>query len=182
VVDCSITVKPIATKGIEMRYHRLITLLAVAVITTAAGLVVASSAQAEDPIVKLVSALNGKCLQPASLNEGDVIIQQTCNGSRAQQWTVDAVSSTKVHLVNRASQYCLEVRDGAFNGARVDQWGCSWISNENWSFGITNNLLSSGISRTYSHCIFTPGNQDGLAVELRFCNGSSAQRWLRPPG
>jgi len=164
-----------------MRKFRVIALLFAAATAIVTGLAVTSPAQAEDPIVKLVSAYNGKCLQPASLDEGDVIIQQSCNGSHAQQWIVDVISN-KVHLINRASGYCLEVRDGAFNGARVDQWGCSWISNENWSFGITNDLLGSGISGTWSHCIFAPGTQDGLAVELRFCNGSSAQRWLRPPG
>jgi hypothetical protein len=165
-----------------MRKLRVIALLFAVATATAAGLAVTSPAQAEDPIVKLVSAQNGKCLQPASLNEGDVIIQQTCNGSPAQQWTVDSVSATAVHLVNRASQYCLEVREGAFNGARVDQWECNWISNKKWGFGITNDLLGSQVSGTYSHCIFTPGNQDGLAVELRFCDGNSAQRWNRPPG
>jgi hypothetical protein len=166
----------------EMRNRRLVALLFAAAIATAAGLAVPSPAQAEDDIVKLMSVQNGKCLQPASLNHGDVIVQQACDGSHAQQWTVHLVSSTKVHLVNRASHFCLEVRDGAVNGARIDQWTCNRISNENWSFGITNNLLVSLVSKTSSHCIATPGAQDGLPVELRGCNGNPAQRWSRPPG
>jgi hypothetical protein len=69
-----------------MRNHRLATLLSAAAITTTAGLAAASPAQAEDQIVKLVSAENGKCLQPVngSLNQGDAIVQQSCNGSTAQ--------------------------------------------------------------------------------------------------
>jgi hypothetical protein len=167
-----------------MRNHRLVKRLLAAAIATAAVLAVASPAQAEDPIVKLVSGENGKCLQPVngSLNQGAAIVQEPCNGSVAQQWTVKSVSSTKVHLVNRSSHFCLDARGRATNGTPIQQWTCNKISNENWSFGITNNLLSSGVSNTFSHCIATPGDQNGLAMELRFCNGIAAQLWSRPPG
>ena len=92
------------------------------------------------------------------------------------------VIRTKVHLVNRSSNLCLDARGGATNGTPIQQWTCDWISNENWSFGITNNLLSSGVSNTFSHCVATPGVQDGLAMELRFCDGDPAQLWNRPNG
>lgn len=167
-----------------MRNRRLVALLFAAAITTAADLAVASPAQAEDPIVKLVSVQNGKCLQPVngSLNQGDAIVQEPCNGSVAQQWTVHPVSSTKIHLVNRSSHLCLDARGGAINGTPIQQWTCNSISNENWNFGITNNLLSSAVSNTFSHCVATPGAQDGLPVELRFCAGNPAQLWNRPYG
>jgi Ricin-type beta-trefoil lectin domain len=167
-----------------MRNHRLVTLLSAAAIATAAGLAVASPAQAEDQIIKLVSVENGKCLQPinGSLNQGDAIVQQSCNGSVAQQWTVPSGFSSKVHLVNRSSHLCLDARGKATNGTPIQQWTCNSISNENWNFGHTNNLLSSGVSNTFSHCVATPGNQDGLAMELRFCDGNAAQLWNRPPG
>ncbi|MGH3627333.1 MAG: RICIN domain-containing protein [Sciscionella sp.] len=184
MADCYVTVKLVTTKGIEMRSHQLVTLLFAAAITTGAGLAVASPAQAEDPIVKLVSVQNGKCLQPVngSLNAGDAIVQESCNGSLAQQWTVTGVSSTAVHLVNRSSNLCLDARGGATNGTPIQQWPCNWISNEKWGFGITNNLLGSQVSGTYSHCIATPGAQDGLPMELRFCDGNPAQLWNRPNG
>jgi hypothetical protein len=159
-------------------------MLFVAALSTVAALTVASPAQAEDPIVKLVSLQNGKCLQPVneSANAGDAIVQMTCSGRPAQQWRVTSVSSTKVHLVNRASNLCLDARGGATNGTPIQQWPCNWISNENWNFGITNNLLVSAVSNTFSHCIATPGAQDGLPMELRFCDGNSSQRWSRPNG
>ncbi len=149
---------------------------------SSAGLPVASSAQGEDAIIALVSAESGKCLQSVngSLTQGDAIVQETYNGSVAQQWTVASVSSTKVHLVNRSSNLCLDARGGAANGTPIQQWTCDWISNENWSFGITNNLLSSGVSNTFSHCVATPGVQAGLAMELRFCDGDPAHA-LEPP-
>jgi len=167
-----------------MRNHRTATLLCAAAITSASALTLASPTRAEDPIIKLVSASNGKCLQPinGSRTQGDAIVQETCNGSTPQQWTVKSVSSTKVHLVNRASRLCLDARGKAVNGTPIQQWTCNSISNENWNFGITNNLLSSGISNTFSHCVATPGFQDGLPMELRFCDGNSAQLWNRPNG
>jgi hypothetical protein len=167
-----------------MRNHRTARLLLATATATAAALTLASPAWPEDPIVKLVSASSGKCLQPinGSHIQGDAIIQETCNGSTAQQWTVKSVSSTKVHLVNRSSNLCLDARGKAVNGTPIQQWTCNKISNENWSFGITNNLLSSGISNTFSHCVASPGFQDGLPMELRFCDGDSAQHWSRPNG
>jgi hypothetical protein len=147
---------------------------------TVAGLTIARPAHAEDAIVKLVNAESGKCLQPinGSLNQGDAIVQQPCNGSAAQQWTV-SVSSNKVHLINMASHLCLDARGKAVNGTPIQQWTCNQITNENWNFGITNNILSSGISNTYSHCVSTPGTQDGLAMALQFCAGTPSQQWSR---
>src|SRR5579872_1867734 len=100
-----------------------------------------TAVHAEDAIVKLVSAQNGKCLQPVngSHNQGDAIVQQPCDGSAAQQWTVHLVSGTKVHLINRAIGLCLDARGKAVNGTPIQQWTCNTITNENWSFGITNN-------------------------------------------
>ena len=160
-----------------MHTHQRLMLSLVAVLTAAVG-----PAHAEDDIVKLVSAQNGKCLQPlnGSLQRGEAIVQEPCNGSHAQQWLVHPVSATKLHLINRSSGLCLDVAGKAVNGAPIDQWPCNWISNENWSFGITNNLLSSGVSHTWSHCIATSGNQNGLQMELRFCKGNISQLWNRP--
>jgi hypothetical protein len=165
-----------------MKNRRIVMSLCVAV--SALGLAAASPVWAEDQIVKLVSVQSGMCLQPvnASTVQGMAIVQQPCNGSTAQQWTVKAVSSTKLHLVNRASNLCLDGRGKAVDGTPIQQWTCNGITNENWSFGITNNLLSSGISNTFSHCVATPGNQAALPMELRFCDGNPAQHWSRPEG
>jgi hypothetical protein len=166
-----------------MRTVSLLKLFSTAAIATPLLWVVAP-AYAEDPIVKLVSAQSAKCLQPVngSTDQGAAIVQQTCNGTAAQQWTVTSVSSTKVHLVNRATNMCMDARGKAANGTPIQQWTCNKISNENWSFGITNNLLSSGVSNTFSHCIATPGGQDGLDMELRFCSITPSQILSRPPG
>jgi hypothetical protein len=38
-----------------------------------------------------------------------------------------------------------EARGKATDGTPIQQWPRNKITNENWSFGITNNLLSSGV-------------------------------------
>ncbi len=163
-----------------MRNYKLAPFLAVAT-----ALVSPILARAEDEIVKLVSAANGKCLQPinGSHNQGDPVVQETCDGSLAQQWVVHSADYYSVHLINRASGLCLDARGKAVNGTPIQQWPCNRISNEKWGFGITNNELGSGVSNDpWSHCIAVPGNQDGLPMELRFCDGDISQIWLRPNG
>ncbi|TWP49557.1 hypothetical protein FKR81_23765 [Lentzea tibetensis] len=164
-----------------MRSRRSTSLLFAAAVATSAALAVSPPAQAEDAIVKLVSNQSGKCLQPASLNQGAEVIQMTCNGTRAQQWTVK-FERRGVHLVNRASQFCMDAFGGATNGTPIIQWVCNDISNENWSFGLGNNLLASLVAGTRSHCIASPGPDDGLPMELRFCDGNLSQLWSRPNG
>ena len=170
-----------------VRAHpRLVILLSAAAMATASSLTFLafpSVAQADSAIVQLVNQESSKCLQPVNGSEGAAIVQETCNGSVAQQWTVTNVNSTRVHLVNRSSHMCLDARGGAVNGTPIQQWTCNKISNENWTFGITNNLLGSAVSNTFSHCIATPGTQDGLAMELRACDlKSPGQIWSRPQG
>jgi hypothetical protein len=154
-------------------------------IAIAAVFTIAAPVKAEDPIVKLVSTASGKCLQPInqSHNRGDAIVQKTCNGSVAQQWTVHIVSATKVHLINRDSGLCMDARGKGVDGTPIQQWPCNQISNEDWGFGITNNTLSSAVSDSpWTHCVATPGNQDGLPMELRQCDGDPSQLWSRPNG
>jgi ricin-type beta-trefoil lectin protein len=171
-------------KGQDMRNLIHSTLALVAAFACPACIAAAPPAYAEDLIVKLVSVSSEKCLQPlgGSSARGVAIVQRTCDGSVAQQWLAPASVTTKVHLVNRASSLCLDARGKAVDGTPIQQWPCNTITNENWSYGITNNLLSSGISNTFSHCVATPGAGDGLPMELRSCTGGVEQQWNRPPG
>jgi hypothetical protein len=165
------------------RWNRRLRLVAASAL--ACGALVATQAHAEDQIVKLVSSQSGKCLQPIknSTTQGDAVVQETCNGSPAQQWTVHLVSSTAVHLINGNSHLCLDARGKAVDGTPIQQWPCNQITNELWGFGITNNTLSSDIhGAAFTHCIATPGAQDGLPMELRACDLDPSQIWTRPPG
>jgi ricin-type beta-trefoil lectin protein len=177
-------------EGIAMQIHRLVTRtpLFAAAITIAAGLAAAPAAQAEDPIVKLVSAQNGKCLQPinGSSNAGDAVVQETCNGSDAQQWT-SKPAHHQMNLVNRSSNLCLDARGGPTDGTPIEQWPCKegkGMSNQFWSYGnYPSNLLSSGVEpNPWGYCIATPGDQDGLPMELRACGNDPSLFWNHPEG
>lgn len=134
--------------------------------------------------IRLVSVQNSMCLQPdkGATSRGTAIVQQPCNGSLEQQWsTANGSSGSSVHIVNAASKLCLDARGGATSGTPIQQWTCDSITNENWSFGATNNLLSSGVSGSYSDCVATSSNQPGQAMELQTCNSKApAQQWNRP--
>lgn len=159
--------------------------LSLAIAVTASLLRAAAPVQTNGPVategavVNLISAANGKCLQPInqSHNQGDAIVQQACNGSTAQQWTLHGVSGAKFHLINGESGLCLDARGKAVDGTPIQQWPCDQISNENWTFGSANDSLVSAVSDTSSQCITTSGNQDGLPMALRKCDGDSSQHW-----
>jgi len=153
--------------------------IAVAILLVVAPLHAPAQVPTDDSIVSFVSAASGKCLQPINefRNQGDAIVQQTCNGRVAQQWTVHAVSGGKFHVINKDSGLCLDARGSAVDGTPVQQWPCNQISNENWSFGNSHDVLVSEVSDTSSHCIATPGNQDGAPMALRRCNGDPSQVW-----
>jgi len=180
-----------------MRNHRLATLVAAAVMATASGLAVASPAHAETATFVLQNEESGGCLQPAggSTGLGAAIVQEPCDGSLAQQWTVTRASSG-VHLINSSSDLCLDARGGAVNGTPVEQWTCDWISNENWRSGppvttrwisivgtpagplVTGEELVSGVSGTFSHCV-SAGFFDFVydPVSLMSCNSQAYELW-----
>ncbi len=169
-----------------MTTHQLRGALGAALIGLTLVTMTAAQAQAvEDPIVKLVSGQNGKCLQPVNgaTDAGEAVVQTTCNGLDTQQWSVHFVSGTKVHLVNRHSGMCMDARGKGVNGTPIQQWPCNWISNENWNFGYRGNQLVSVVSDSpYTHCVATPGYNDGLAMQLRQCSSDSSQIWNQIPG
>jgi hypothetical protein len=72
VLPLSLTTVPaLVQRGTEMQHHRILILLFAAALVSATALAFTLAAHAEDAIVKLVNAENGKCLQPinGSLNQ-----------------------------------------------------------------------------------------------------------------
>jgi len=168
-----------------MHNHQHIKLL-FSVAIAMAGFAVASPAQAQNLVVSIMNASTGQCLAPRHHNPfepGDEIVQQPCNGSTAQQWTIVSgpfgSSKSLNHLINGLSHFCLDARGGAINGTNIEQWPCNQISNENWSFGTAdngNNLLVSRVSGTSTHCIVSAFNG---VLQLRACDGSDPnQQWI----
>ncbi len=173
--------KNLTSGGIRLHDHRHTTLSLTVVIAAIAVLTSsAAPARAQGSLVRLVSTENGKCLQPinGSANPGDAIVQEPCNGSAAQSWSVVSVSG-KLHFVNSSSQLCLDARGGAANGTPIQQWTCDQITNENWRTSTANNWLTSAVSNTSSFCLATTGDQDASPMQLQSCAITPAQLWVR---
>jgi hypothetical protein len=161
-----------------MRNHRLATLLFAAAIATVSGLAVASPSQAAVSrpaaigIYQIQSNLSFKCLQPVNGFQGSAIVQETCNGSVAQQWTLEAspYDSNADWFVNSSSGLCLDARGLDTDGTPIEQWTCDKISNERWTFNdggsMANEQLVSMVAHTYDTCISTPGLANGDAMVL----------------
>jgi hypothetical protein len=126
------------------------------------------------------------CIQPADPagGAGTAIVQHPCSNSNlAQQWAPVNMGGTTYEFVNRVTGFCLNVAGGAARGTPITQLPCSGVSNERWTWtaGIpaARNPLQSQVSGSGGFCLTEPGasSQDGLAMQLDTCNGSSGQIW-----
>jgi hypothetical protein len=166
-----------------MPHPRLTTLLLAGVIATGSSLAVTlPSDAAVYGVYQLQSHVSGKCLQPVNGSQGAAIVQETCNGSVAQQWTQEtsASNSNADWYVNRSSGLCLDARGGPTDGTPVEQWTCDRISNENWSDSVYNtdsnyNLVSEVSSGPGRDSISTPGPANGDAMVLYSNDGATSE-------
>jgi hypothetical protein len=145
------------------------------------GLAVVSPASAAGPVVIIRNTGNGLCLQttggPADI--GTPVVQEPCDGSAAQNWTVIQLSDGSENLDNQATGNCLDARGGATNGTPVQQWTCNTISNEKWAAGFPAPVVSQVVSRvagTTSHCLQAVGNN--TSVQLFACDTNSDKVWF----
>jgi hypothetical protein len=167
------------------RFSKLPPLIAAAIIATATGLTATPPAHAQDFIVNLMSVQNSKCLQPlnGSLEGGVAIVQATCNGSLAQQWT-SAPAHHGMTFTNGASGMCLDARGNSAAGTPIQQWPCApgnGISNQFWNYSANGNELVSEVNpNPNSFCLATPGFDDGNPMALQRCDDSNPQLWNHP--
>jgi len=143
------------------------------------GLAVSVPANAAGPVI-IKNTGNGDCLQTTggTADIGTPVVQEPCNGSAAQEWTLDSSSE---RIINQATGDCLDARGGAANGTPVQQWTCNAISNEKWATGASAiTEVVSLVSGTSSHCLDDPGQstQPGQAMQIFACNGTPAQVWF----
>jgi hypothetical protein len=163
--------------------------LVIGLVAVVAGTLVSASPAAATNADEIYSFWSLKCLQPVdgSTEQGAAIVQQPCDQTIAQQWTLIPMSGNIFHLKNSLSQLCLDARGGAADGTPVQQWTCNSISNENWELGEQTDSdtippLISRVSGTSSHCLDMPDAQPiaGLAMQIYGCNRTVAQQWWIP--
>lgn len=146
--------------------------LAAALLTVSAGALTATPAAAA---TGTITGLGGKCLDVAGASSanGTAVQLYDCNGTAAQQWTVDTNGTV------RALGKCLDVTGSSTaNGARLQLWDCTGGANQKWTVSAARDL----VGRQSGKCADVTGNTsaNGTPVQLWSCTGAANQKWTAP--
>ncbi len=128
--------------------------------------------EAAEDLVQIVSRHGGKCLDVsgAGSQNGTNIQLWTCNGTAAQHFQVEKLSSGRVRFVNVASGKCVDVAGASTeNGANIQLWDCNGTSAQSFS----------GSDAGGGYYSFT-NTKSGRAIDVAgwgTSNGSNIQQW-----
>jgi mannan endo-1,4-beta-mannosidase len=118
----------------------------------------------------------GKCVdvRSGSSTNGTPVQLYTCNGTTAQQWTIQTDGTI------RALGKCLDITGGTTataNGTPIQLWDCNGQSNQHWTY--TNNEL---VSASSGRCLDDTGGNttDGTQLQIWDCYGNTNQTWHLP--
>jgi beta-glucosidase len=122
-----------------------------------------------------VTGYEGLCLDVAGANsaDGTKVDIYTCNGTNAQQWTVESNQTLQ------ALGKCLDVvSGGTANGSLVDLYTCNGTGAQVWQPGANGSLVNpqSGKCLDDTGESTTPGTQ----VQIWSCTGAANQSWTLP--
>ncbi|MGI5186049.1 glycosyl hydrolase [Dactylosporangium sp. CA-152071] len=123
-----------------------------------------------------ITGIGGKCVDVAGANSanGTAVQLYTCNGTGAQQWTVESDGSV------RALGKCLDVAaSGTADGTKVQLWACNGTGAQRWT-------ASGGrlVNPNSGKCLDASGNSsaDGTRLQIWACTGGANQAWRLPGG
>ncbi|MFG2938968.1 ricin-type beta-trefoil lectin domain protein [Streptomyces sp. NPDC048282] len=115
----------------------------------------------------------GKCLDVAggSSTNGTAVQLYDCNGSTAQQWTVQSDGTV------RALGKCLDVTSGSTaDGAKVQLYDCNGTGAQQWSYSSsTGDVVNTAANK----CLDATGNSsaNGTRAQIWSCTGAANQKW-----
>ncbi|WP_028802382.1 ricin-type beta-trefoil lectin domain protein [Streptomyces sp. 142MFCol3.1] len=117
--------------------------------------------------------LAGKCLDVAggSSANGTAVQLYDCNGSSAQNWTVQADGSV------RALGKCLDVTGGSTaDGAKVQLYDCNGTGAQQWSY---NASTGDVVNAAANKCLDVTDNSsaNGARAQIWSCTGAANQKW-----
>ena len=134
----------------------------------------APRAHAADPVGP-ITGYQGLCLDDRSASTANLnpIQVYTCNGTNAQNWTVNSATNTLQDLGK-----CLDINSGGTaNGTTVDLYDCNGSGAQVWvpqSNGALKNPQSG-------RCLDDTGfGGSGTQAQIWDCAGSSNQKWNLP--
>jgi predicted alpha-1,6-mannanase (GH76 family) len=121
------------------------------------------------------SGMTGKCVDDNGQNtaNGTAIQLWSCNGSVAQQFTVNSNGSLGV------LGKCMDViSGGTANGVKVQLYDCNGTGAQVWKQQSNGSLLNPQSGR----CLDDPASSttDGTQLEIWDCNGGANQKWTLP--
>ncbi len=163
--------------------RQLLTALAVVALVLGLGAAAAHQARGADAADAAATAATGPivgyeglCLDDRSASTADFnpIQVYTCNGSNAQQWTVE--SNNTLEVLGK----CLDV-DGAgtANGTTVDLYDCNGTGAQVWEPQSNGELINPNSGK----CLDDTGyGGSGTQVQIWACADTSNQQWTLPSG
>jgi hypothetical protein len=123
-----------------------------------------------------ITGYEGLCLDDRSASTADLnpIQVYTCNGTTAQQWTVESNGSLEVLGM------CLDVdAAGTANGTTVDLYACNGTAAQVWQPQSDGELINPNSGK----CLDDTGfGGSGTQVQIWTCADSSNQTWNLPSG
>ena len=155
--------------------RRLLSVLAAVALLSGLGAAVtqharAATAGATGPII----GYQGLCLddRAASTTNFNPIQVYTCNGTNAQQWTVE--SNNTLQVLGK----CLDVNAaGTANGTTVDLYDCNGTGAQTWVPQSNGALLNPNSGK----CLDDTGfGGSGTQAQIWSCTGGTNQRWTLP--
>jgi glucosylceramidase len=121
-----------------------------------------------------VTGYQGLCLdvRSASSADGTPVQVYTCNGTNAQQWTVE--SNGTIQALGK----CLDVIGaGTTNGTRVDLYTCNGTGAQSWQAQSNGELVNTNSGL----CLDDTGfGGSGTQVQIWACTGAANQQWNLP--
>jgi hypothetical protein len=125
------------------------------------------------PIVSAVSSSLCVDDSSAATTNGNPIQIWSCNGTGAQQWTVEPDGSLRV------LGGCMTVTGGGTtSGTKIVWSGCNGSSAQRWQPGANGSLVNP----VSALCLDDPGSSTTAGTQLQIwsCNGTNAQHWTLP--
>ncbi|HEX3957661.1 MAG TPA: ricin-type beta-trefoil lectin domain protein [Trebonia sp.] len=121
-----------------------------------------------------ITGYEGLCLDDRSASTADFnpIQVYTCNGTNAQQWTVE--SNNTLEVLGK----CLDVdAAGTANGTKVDLYDCNGTGAQSWVHQSNGELVNTNSGK----CLDDTGyGGSGTQVQIWACADTSNQQWNIP--
>ncbi|MEU7026147.1 family 16 glycosylhydrolase [Streptomyces sp. NPDC046275] len=119
-----------------------------------------------------ITGLAGKCVDVAGANpaNGTPVQLYDCNGTPAQQWTVNADGTI------RALGKCLDVTAGpTADGTKIQLYDCNGTGAQKWRVEAAKDIVNVPADK----CLDVPNSNaaNGTRLQIWTCNGTAAQKW-----